>query len=217
MQRVQIGERFGRLLVVERVASAKGSRMFRCKCDCGGEHVAAAFLLRNATIKSCGCYRRDLGETLNRTHGRRRSSEYTSWAGMIQRCEYPRHNRFHLYGGRGITVCQRWRESFESFLADMGEKPTPRHSIDRIDPDGHYGPENCRWATREEQVRNRRPHPRPARRKPIRVDPIGIEFSRAEEAAEHFGVSASLIGMLCRDGKTRDGLSFRYLDRGLGC
>ena len=85
-----------------------------------------------------------------------REPEYRCWANMIQRCENPKNKRFDQYGARGITVCERWRNSFESFLADMGKKPTAKHTIERKNNDGNYEPSNCVWATRSEQMRNTR-------------------------------------------------------------
>ena len=90
----------------------------------------------------------------NETHGMSGSPEYVTWAGMKQRCYYPKHNRFLHYGGRGIKVCKRWKSSFENFLSDMGFKPSRKHSIERINNDGDYEPSNCKWATNEEQQSN---------------------------------------------------------------
>jgi len=98
----------------------------------------------------------------NATHGKSRTSEYRSWSRMIHRCYAPEDVKFHLYGGRGITVCDRWRGSFEAFLLDMGEKPLGAQTLDRIDSNGNYEPANCRWASYETQNNNRRPFKREA-------------------------------------------------------
>lgn len=157
-----IGQRFGRLVVVKRVANNKrGQARWLCKCDCGQSCERNSYNLRAGVTKSCGCLRKEMGATLGRstrTHGHAssRSLTYNTWTKMKDRCNNPKHTKWRLYGGRGITVCDRWMNSFEDFLADMGERP-PGMSIDRYpDKDGNYEPGNCRWATLEQQNQNRR-------------------------------------------------------------
>lgn len=149
------GQRFGRLVVSGLTRSQH--RRWRCQCDCGGERIARTSELRSGRVLSCGCLRRESAARVGKattTHGMRYTPEYRAWSGMKQRCTNPKISNFPQYGGRGIRVCDRWMASFDDFLADLGPRPSPDHSLDRIDNDGHYDPSNCQWRTRVEQQRN---------------------------------------------------------------
>lgn len=165
------GQRFGRLLVIERAGKTTfGEATWRCVCDCGQERVVPGGDLRRGKRQSCGCQRIERGVAANLKHGhaaraargRRPTPEYQAWQSMRSRCHNPKDPGYPRYGGRGIAVCDLWRDSFEAFLADMGLRPSPDHSIDRIDNDRGYEPTNCRWTTADVQAKNRRPATRRA-------------------------------------------------------
>lgn len=146
------GKRFGRLTVIGRVPKFE----WRCVCDCGTERVIHRSRLLSGSSKSCGCLRRELRRAAMTTHGQRSTREYRVWGGMKNRCFNANNKNFGSYGARGITVCERWRDSFAAFLEDMGRPPSASHQIDRINNDGNYEPGNCRWAMPAENSRNRR-------------------------------------------------------------
>ncbi|MEV9640416.1 hypothetical protein ABZ756_06935 [Mammaliicoccus sciuri] len=151
-----IGTTVNHLLFVKEIERSKyDRRQFVVRCECGKEFPCEGVMVFNGSIRSCGCYKtRKLIES-SYTHGLTNTSEYEIWGGMIQRCTNPKSIDYKNYGGRGITVCDRWLD-FTNFLEDMGERPTPKHSIDRVDVNGNYEQANCRWATRLEQNRNQR-------------------------------------------------------------
>ena len=170
------GHRFGRLIAQWPCGINQHGIHWLCLCKCGTLHIVRGSYLRHGVSRSCGCLKREESSARrtrdNLRHGQARhearSHEYQAWRAMRQRCMNPNATGYKYYGGRGIKVCARWQK-FENFIADMGRKPEGRHgkgplfSIDRINNDGNYEPTNCRWATRLQQSRNRRPssHGRP--------------------------------------------------------
>ncbi|MFF0512443.1 hypothetical protein [Streptomyces sp. NPDC004250] len=144
------GQTFGRLSVVKEAGrTPQGRGTWRCRCECGTEKDIVGNSLRSGTTRSCGCLRPG-----GRTHGMHGTRVYRIWKGIVRRTTKPQAHNYARYGGRGITICQRWLD-FESFYADMGEPPEGG-SIDRIDTDGPYSPDNCRWTTDADQRRNQR-------------------------------------------------------------
>ncbi len=152
-----IGKRYGKLTVIsEDGRSNIGGCMWLCKCDCGNTKRTAGINLQSGNTNSCGCLQRERCKEALTKHGRsKRCTEYYSWVNMKTRCYNQKCADYKDYGGRGITVCDRWLNSFENFLADMGEKPKGC-SIDRIITNGNYEPGNCRWSTDLVQSRNKR-------------------------------------------------------------
>ena len=174
--------RFGRLLVVGR-ALKKGVHprwLFRCDCGTTGDVSGAA--LRSGNTRSCGCLKREVVKSAARTHGMSNTRVFNAWLAMRQRCYDEKHVGFKNYGKRGIRVCVRWH-SFDNFLADMGEPP-PGHSLDRRDNNKGYSPDNCYWATRAEQNRNKRTN---------RVVTVGSLRMCVKDWARAAGMDESLI------------------------
>jgi hypothetical protein len=183
------GMKFGRITVVGYVGqpeNGSGSRWL-CRCECGGETVTRSTALKSGWTRSCGCYRMD--QVVK--HMDSNSSEYRTWDAMKRRCFNPETKHFEHYGGRGITVCDRWRESYANFLSDMGRRPSPKHSLDRIDNDGNYELSNCRWTLQVIQIRNRS--------NAVRYDLDGKLYSAAE-LAEKFNMNFGTLRSRLRKG-----------------
>lgn len=154
------GLRYGRLVVINFAGlNRRGQANWLCKCDCGRDTVAFGGNLNSGQARSCGCIRLE-GNNFKHGHAKTRShsKEYDCWVCMKSRIFNPKNKRFADYGGRGITICDRWlgRDGFSNFHSDMGDKPDHTRSIDRIDVNGNYCPENCIWGTKEDQARNKR-------------------------------------------------------------
>ena len=175
-------QRFGRLIAISRFCGGDKSKWL-CLCDCGKEKVVRSSRLKSGTTKSCGCFRREHSSKSNSTHGLSKTSTYRAWSSMKQRCLNPNVEQYPNYGGRGITLCDRWM-LFTNFIEDMGLSPSPAHSIDRIDNNIGYSPENCRWATLIEQANNKRSNRRIT---------VSGETKTVREWSRHLGISNDVI------------------------
>lgn len=175
------GYRCERLEVVEMArVNDFGVPEWKCRCQCGKEFVSVG--VKIVRKRSCGCLAREqrMKNKGPSKHNMTNTPEFAAWNAMLQRCKNPNVKHYHLYGGRGIKVCDRWKgpDGFVNFFADLGHRPSPDHSLNRKDNDGNYSPENCNWATRTEQAKNRR-----LRGNILKYDFKGTKMRLAEIAA----------------------------------
>ena len=172
-----------------------------CKCHCGNLKAIRKSHLMSGLTKSCGCFKNKMISIANGTHHKRNSSIYNRWIGMRDRCYNKNSRVYYRYGGRGITVCEKWRYSFENFLKDMGEPIGKNYSIDRIDNDVNYEPANCRWATPREQSLNRKSN-------------IFLEYKGRvkcqKEWAQELGINQNTISKRVKRGESFDSIYERY-------
>lgn len=191
------GKKFERLYVMEVSDSVRGVTKWKCVCECGSIVVVATDSLKRGGTKSCGCLKidraRERMKATMTTHGATGTRIYRIWSTMWQRCTNPKHEKYQLYGGRGIRVCKEWEE-FSAFENDMGPRPSQAHTLDRIDSNGNYEPGNVRWATQKEQQNNRRN---------TRKFTINSEVLTLTEIASRFHIRPALI----RQRVDRDGMS----------
>jgi hypothetical protein len=189
MIKIDVNEkRFGFLVATNITESKNGSIYVKCLCDCGNEKLIVKNSLLRGITKSCGCLRDSKIRTIKISHGLSKTKAYRAYTGIKQRCYNKKGKSYNDYGGRGILVCDSWIKSFDNFLNDMGFPPTCKHSIDRIDVNKNYEPNNCRWATRIEQGRN-------TRRNVLVLNTLtGVFYSSFSEAAESIGVNRKHFG-----------------------
>lgn len=194
------GQRFGKLTAIERSGSIRTQAAWRCVCDCGNEVVRAGSAMRSGNTESCGCVRRG-GEV----HELKKKylSEYWAWAGMKTRCYNKNVVAYPHYGGRGVTVCNEWLNSFPTFLRDVGPRPSPQHSLDRWpDNNGAYWKGNVRWATIAEQNRNQRRN--------IFIEIGGVRKCVAEWARVYGVAKEGVIQRIARGIDRFDALTTKY-------
>lgn len=189
------GKKYGALTGVRCVGPHPKNRdmMWLFECSCGANITAHGNEVRRGGVISCSSCAKDKRRQATSTHGESNSSEYAAWEAMKRRCNNPNSFGFEHYGGRGISVCNEWIDSFVSFLEDMGRKPSEKHTLDRTDCNGNYNKRNCRWATREEQANNKRNN---------RIITIGRESRTLSQWAKSTGLSESCIRGRMRRGKS---------------
>lgn len=188
---------------VNRVAKSRAI-LWNCVCSCGNKCVVSTNNLRNGHTQSCGCYLKERCSEMNSTHGKSKIKEYYVWKTMKSRCKNKSNGSYKNYGARGIMVCERWDNSFENFINDMGLRPSDKHSIDRIDNDGNYEPSNCRWADIFEQAGKKRSN---------KVLEFNGEIMILEDWARKFNITAGAISNHLRKGKSFDFICNYYIKK----
>jgi len=196
------GKRFGLWQVIGYAGTRHNQTYWKCMCDCGTERNVAGTTLTRGTSVSCGCQYRD-GK---RKHGEGgKTNEYFSWAAVIERCCNPKNSNYHNYGGRGIEMCERWRNSYSAFLKDMGRRPSAKHSLDRLDNNKGYYKENCAWRTSKEQLNNTRVN---------RWIEIDGERHTLTQWSEKVGITANAVkARLLRGWSERDALFVPLIEK----
>ena len=205
-----IGEKFGRLTVASLHSAVAGKVRWGCLCDCGRERIVSTTHLRSGHTVSCGCARAEITaarNVANATHGMWKTPEFEAWSSMRKRCYTPGAHGYERYGGRGITVCDEWKDSFEAFFAYIGPRPTPDHSIDRIRNAEGYKPGNVRWATSVEQNNNRRSNV---------TARVGDVTLTASQISQRFGLPYATVLYRIRTGKSGGELIAPSQKRGFG-
>lgn len=198
-----IGRRFHRLLVVaiSNRKNAKNSSLWECKCDCGSVHHCDSNALTSGRTQSCGCLAKENAgrrlKSIFTKHGLTNSPEYSVWLNMRRRCSDPKNKRYARYGGRGIKVCDSWASDFGAFYADMGPRPSPKHTIEREDNNRGYEPDNCVWATQDKQANNTVTN--------VFIERDGVRKTASQWARE-LGVNPDTVAVRIRKGQSLETL-----------
>ena len=188
-----LGKKFGRWIVIDEASKHKTKTMWNCVCECGNQNAVMTGALMQGKSRSCGCLVGELARIRSKTHGRSKESGYDSWRSMKQRCLNKNHGNYKYYGGSGITICKEWIDSFERFIKDMGERPSKKHQLDRIDSNDNYKPNNCHWVTSTENNRNLK------KSKWWFIN--GTRYESSYHAAIELNTNSSTIQNWCKKGK----------------